>query len=199
MVKDVNPHEFVKAYSALLKRSGKARKDLVHYWCILLRQKVMLIFWISFLFGKAQVMNWNGTINWSIQICFLVGMQLQKYIDIYLIASHLVNELQAQLLEERRLREEMEARAVEEREAQRQRIEELVGFVSTLGAAMGRTMPASLVLPLPQAATPHQSGVASNQIGGSPASQIGASPAPQLEPNQVEGSPGASNHGPLHP
>ncbi|XP_066382307.1 uncharacterized protein [Miscanthus floridulus] len=34
-------------------------------------------------------------------------------------ASHLVNELQAQLLEERRLREEMEARAVEEREAQR--------------------------------------------------------------------------------
>jgi len=48
----------------------------------------------------------------------------------------------------------MEARAVEEREAQRQRIEELVGFVSTLGAAMGRTMPASLVLPLPQAATP---------------------------------------------
>jgi hypothetical protein len=67
----------------------QARKDLVHYWCILLRQKVMLIFWISFLFGKAyfQVMNWNGTINWSIQICFLVGMQLQKYIDIYLIAS----------------------------------------------------------------------------------------------------------------
>jgi hypothetical protein len=48
----------------------------------------------------------------------------------------------------------MEARVVEEREAQRQRIEELVGFVSTLGAAMGRTMPASLVLPLPQAATP---------------------------------------------
>jgi len=67
----------------------QARKDLVHYWCILLRQKVMLIFWISFLFGKAyfQVMNWNGTINWSIQICFLVGTQLQKYIDIYLIAS----------------------------------------------------------------------------------------------------------------
>jgi len=51
----------------------QARKDLVHYWCILLRQKVMLIFWISFLFGKAyfQVMNWNGT-----------------------TASHLVNELQ---------------------------------------------------------------------------------------------------------
>jgi hypothetical protein len=54
------------------------------------------------------------------------------------------------LQEERRLREELEARHL----AEQQRLEELVGFVSSLGAAMGRTIPASLITPLPQPATP---------------------------------------------
>jgi hypothetical protein len=47
----------------------------------------------------------------------------------------------------------MEARHHAEQEAQRQRMEELVGFVSSLSAAMGRPIPATLFAPLPQATT----------------------------------------------
>ena len=65
----------------------QARKDLVHYWCILLRQKVMLIFWISLLFGKAYFssyeLEWNTT-SWSMLIRFFGGnaiAEIYRYIS----------------------------------------------------------------------------------------------------------------------
>jgi hypothetical protein len=65
-----------------------------------------------------------------------------------------VKILQGQLVEERRQREELEERMRAEREAEQQRMRDILAYMQTLGAATGVAPPASLFMTPPRPPPP---------------------------------------------
>jgi hypothetical protein len=62
--------------------------------------------------------------------------------------------LQGQLVEERRQREELEERMRAEREAEQQRMRDILAYMQTLGASTGVAPPASLFMTPPRPPPP---------------------------------------------
>ena len=80
----------------------------------------------------------------------LYSWLIDYYIPFLCIIATLGEILQAQLEEERRQRLEYEARIMDEREAEQQRMADILQYMRILGAATGVAPPATLFAPRPR-------------------------------------------------